>query len=502
MPPYRLFQQSSSFFANAALLVGGTGLSQLIIAGTAPLLTRLYSPREFGVYAVVLALVNFVAAIVCARYEVAVVLPRTNREAANLVALALLAAVAVSAGTAVVAFVAWLWFGAGQPRLFGLLAALLPLSALAAALQQILRSWLIRVHMFTAITVMMVIQAVVMVSLQLAAGAISGSSALYLVAASLIGTVMSVLCVAPSQMGQSVAGLRQAVSMKRIAFVARRYRRFPLYTAPYSLVSQLSQRGPIFLLAVLGSAAAIGSFALAQRTIYLPITVVVVSLSQAFFRRAAGNLHRRDVPELVRRVLVSSALVFGPLFAISAFNMPGIFAFVFGAQWRPAGEYGAWLACAAIMMFLTYWLDRVYDMLGRQRLALVMEASYNLVSLLLFALILHFERSVLLAVAAFSVVSAAYGIVYLAVTLRIARFDIRILGETVLALLAVAAYCGVLNFVLGKLFGYGVAYGVLLVLASLPPVVLGVLTAVQKIRLRPLGVPEATPPMPESSLAP
>jgi len=60
----------------------------------------------------------------------------------------------------------------------------------------------------------------------------------------------------------------------------------------------------------------------------------------------------------------------------------------------------------------------------------------------------------------------------------------------------------VLNFVLGKLFGYGVAYGVLLVLASLPPVVLGVLTAVQKIRLRPLGVPEATPPMPESSLAP
>ncbi|MEI9997273.1 MAG: oligosaccharide flippase family protein [Rhizomicrobium sp.] len=493
MPFPKSLSRSTSFFTNTLLLVGGSGFSQFVLAATAPLLTRLYAPADFGVYAVLQSLANFAAAVASLRYETAIMLPRTDRAAANVAVLSFAAVGLLSLLTVPVTIVAWRVLGGVRGvRIPFELAMLVPLSIAALGVQQVLRSWFLRSHMFAAVTVLLVVQAVVMVGLQIAAGFAWGSQAFYLAAASLLGTVVSTFVVLPALRREGLGRLRQAISRRRLAAVARRYRRFPLYTAPFSFIAQITQRGPILLLALLAGPAATGAFALAQRTIYLPITVVITSLSQAFYRRAAGKLHDPVVHGLVRRVLLALVLLAGPLFILTAFDMPGIFAFVFGAAWREAGRYGAWLALAAFAMSLTFWLDRVFEMQGRQRLALVLETAFNLVCLPLLALVLYGTRSVEYTVIAFSMLSILYNLLYLGVSLDIARIERRLLFETVAAALAVVLYSMAIHYGLRALTDDDMLYAALAAALAMPPVVLGILIALGRIVPPRLAAARAT----------
>jgi O-antigen/teichoic acid export membrane protein len=474
MPLSRLLTRRTSFLANTALLAGGAGLSQVVLAITAPLLTRLYSPADFGVYAVLLALVNFASIVASLRYEGAIVLPRTDRAAANLAALSLALAAAVSLASVPVALLLWRL----DARLTPALALLIPLSVAALGVQQVMRAWLMRRHLFGAVTLILVVQSVVMVALQIAAGLLWGSHPFPLMAASLTGTLAGTLAGLPALRGSSWTGL----SLRRARAMAGRYRRFALYTAPYSFVAQVSQRGPILLLAALGTAATTGAFALAQRIVYLPIGVIASSLSQAFYRHAAGRLAEPDVQALLRRVLLCAALALGPVFVIAGFNMETLFGLAFGAAWRSAGRYGAWLALAGFTSCLTYWLDRVYDLAGRQRLALVLELGFNLASLSIFGLVLYRTHNAEWATAALAITAALYSLLYLAVTLRIARSPWRTLGETVAAMLGMGLYGALVHYGVRSLVGYGAAYGVLVTLLILLPMLMGIRIAVENRR--------------------
>jgi lipopolysaccharide exporter len=476
MPFSRLLARRTSFFANTALLVGGSGLSQIVLAITAPLLTRLYSPADFGVYAVLLALVNFGAIIASLRYEAAIVLPKTDRAAANLAALSLfLVAVITLASVPVAALASW-----KDARVTPGMALLVPLSVATLGVQQVLRSWLMRLHLFGAVTLILVAQSVVMVGLQVAAGLAWGSGAFPLMAASLIGTIVGTLAGLPA-----LAGLgppRTGISLHRMRAMAWRYRRFALYTAPYSFVAQVSQRGPILLLAALGTASATGAFALAQRIVYLPIGVVVTALSQAFYRHAAGRLQAPDVQALMRRVLLGAALTMGPVFVIAGFNMETLFGFVFGASWRSAGHYATWLALAGFLSFMTYWLDRVYDMTGRQRLALLLELGFNVASLSVFGLVLYRTKNAEWATAALAATVALYSTIYLAVTLQIAQNSWKVFAETIVAVIGVGLYGALVHFGVRRLVGYDAAYGVLVTFLTALPMMLGVRIALKKHR--------------------
>ena len=89
-------------FAGAAMtLIAGAGAGQLIGIITAPIITRLYSPTEFGVYSVAVSIL-VVSVIACLRYDFAILLPSDDLTAANLLALSLAIDVLTSLVLAVV----------------------------------------------------------------------------------------------------------------------------------------------------------------------------------------------------------------------------------------------------------------------------------------------------------------------------------------------------------------------------------------------------------------
>ncbi len=77
----------NNFAKRVSLLIGATAVAQLILILSMPLLTRLYTPEDFGllaIYSSILAVISVVASL-C--YESAIPLPKNDETAAHILLL-------------------------------------------------------------------------------------------------------------------------------------------------------------------------------------------------------------------------------------------------------------------------------------------------------------------------------------------------------------------------------------------------------------------------------
>ena len=113
----------SRFVRRLTILSGGFLLGQLLILATSPILTRLFTPAEFGVYAVFTALTGIFGNVLSMRYELAVPIAKGDRDAAALRPRRCCAVVASCAPAAPLTWLGadWLARKTGMPELSGLL---------------------------------------------------------------------------------------------------------------------------------------------------------------------------------------------------------------------------------------------------------------------------------------------------------------------------------------------------------------------------------------------
>lgn len=77
----------SDFSHNVLTLMTGTTIAQAIPIAISPILTRIYTPEDFGVFALFLAIVGFFSVIASGRYEQAILIPKKDEDAINIFAL-------------------------------------------------------------------------------------------------------------------------------------------------------------------------------------------------------------------------------------------------------------------------------------------------------------------------------------------------------------------------------------------------------------------------------
>lgn len=94
--PSPVISRSPSFATDVLKLVTGTTFAQVVTILASPLLTRLYGPEAFGFLALFTSITSIIGVIACMRYELAIMLPKTDEEAANLLGLSLLCVAVVS----------------------------------------------------------------------------------------------------------------------------------------------------------------------------------------------------------------------------------------------------------------------------------------------------------------------------------------------------------------------------------------------------------------------
>src|SRR5690606_7842279 len=89
--------RSNDMVRGASVLAAGTAAGQALILLAMPLVTRLYSPEDFGVLAVYASILALLVVVITLKFETAIVLAESDETAAQLLLLSLAVAAVVSA---------------------------------------------------------------------------------------------------------------------------------------------------------------------------------------------------------------------------------------------------------------------------------------------------------------------------------------------------------------------------------------------------------------------
>lgn len=377
-------------------------MGQSIVILASPLLTRLYSPEDFGLLAVYAGLLGILATVASLRYQLAIPLPESDEEAAHVVVLGLVVVLGITAlSTLIVGF-----FGGplaealNTPSLAPYL-WLLPVGLLLTGIYQVLQYWAIRTKAFSALARTKVTQAIGMVTVQLGAYTV-GPLALLLgqIAGQAAGsTSIGSLAV------QRHWSVFRAVRLRGIGKAANRYRRFPIYSSWTGAFNAAGSQLPPVLLAALFNPAAAGIYVLAHRVLAMPMKLLGRAIADVFYASATDARRNDQLAPLVAGIHEKLAHIAMPPALILVLAGPQLFALVFGEGWRQAGEFAQWMAPWIYMVFITAPLSTLFSLLEKQAQGMLFQGallSTRIVTLLIGA----YYNDVMLAVALFASGSA------------------------------------------------------------------------------------------------
>lgn len=337
-------RRHGGFAAQVATLMSGHGAALAISLLATPLIARIFVPADFGVVAVLLAVVQPLVVIGTLQLGMALVLPADTDAAQKLfdatltwllgvcVTLYALAGVLTLAGVQL-PFAArvggWLWVVPAWVALLGLL--------------RVVVGWLTRGQHFGAIARGEVTAAGVGAGARLGLGVLTGSSVWALIVGNVMGVLAQFAVLRRERPESDTHSHLQPPG--EAARTISQYREFPLFDMPGAFLATLSQSIPVLVLGSLYSALTAGLFAMAVRLIGAPGRIMANAVRRVFLQRAASlrnSGHSLRGPHF-KTTATLVLLGIAPAMILWLFGTE-LMTLLLGARWAEAGRYAEILA--------------------------------------------------------------------------------------------------------------------------------------------------------------
>lgn len=405
----------SRFARAVSVLAGGTAGAQLIVIAASPILTRLYTPEDFGLLAVFTAVLSILSVISSLRYQLAIPLPESDDKAINVAALSFIVLIGL---TILLSVFVW---GLGNSFLILLNSQglkpylwLLPVGLASVGVYQILQYWSLRAKDFGLIAKTKMVQSTSVVGFQLIGASIGP---LALLASRAIGQIIVGMMLLRNSC-LSISLIKSKINFSTLLSSAKEYKQFPLFSSWAGLLNAAgAQMPPLFFAAVFGPAAA-GGYMLAQRVINMPISVIGTAVSDVFLPSSIDAKREDRLRAQVHKLLVALASLILPFGIFIFFIAPDSFQVVFGNNWRFAGEIVRYLSPMLAIQFLVNPISRIFVTIEKQGLALIYQ--FFLFSIRLFSLIFIYVMDLRLieSVIIFGAFSVVGYLIYLVLIIR------------------------------------------------------------------------------------
>lgn len=323
-----------------AILASGAAAAQVFTLSISPLLTRLYTPDEFGSLGAVLSLSGIFAVAVHGRYNLAISIPRSDRQANVLFLLASIFTFCASVfcGLVLALCGAFGLLKAPSPLLFAFSVAIL---TLFNAQLDVFSYWQGRNKKYAYTAKISVLRsfATGLSQIALAFGHFSG-----LIIGALFGPGCAVMIAARSH--SSSFSRPEKLQLKLIA-LARRYKSFPLYSMPQGLLASFGLNSAPLIFGMYFGSAAVGQYWLAYRILVAPIALVGGAYRQVVLTSFSGGdnkfvSHRKSA---LKHTAVLASIGIAVSCVVILFGEP-VFSYVFGKSWSLAGVVAGWLSVA------------------------------------------------------------------------------------------------------------------------------------------------------------
>ncbi len=355
-------------------------------------------PSAYAGWALLLSIVLVVASVCTLRYELAIVLPESHDEAASLMigSMGSVCVIAFVSGLLIAWFRFWLIGGSFYAELSSWLWSV-PFMIVFMGIYQASNAWFTRTREFKWYSLSQIALPFLTISCQILAALWGIRSASGLIIGTLVGQFLATGLAMTLIYVHYGRLIQRAISKRKIRETLFKYKAYPLYMTPYTLVATARERLVYFLFAASGERSHLAFYNLSARLVNFPNSLISSAVRPVFFQHAASTDFRllEHPVNKALRILVGCIIPFWILFL---FYAEDLFALFFGEPWRDASLYSMILSVPAVPLLLGNWLDRAFDALGRQRLAFVLESVFSVFSVVALALGILFFKSVLIAV--------------------------------------------------------------------------------------------------------
>jgi lipopolysaccharide exporter len=364
---------SSNFSANVLKLITGSVFAQSLGIFVAPIVTRLFLPEAFGIAAIFISLTSVIGSVACLRYELSIMLPESDEDAANLLAVCLCSVLIVTfiSTASIWAFKYEIVHLLNAPEL-GMYFWLIPFMVLIGGIYMCLNLWNSRAKRFGQVSIVNVISSTVMQSSKLGFGFSGYCNGGALIVATVLGRFISTLILIGQIWHQDNRLFRAGLKWKKMIAGLKKFKKFPLFSTWSALLNTASHQLPAWILAFYFSPKVVGYFAFATSVVSLPMGIVGQAVAQVFFQKASELQHHNgELAILVEKIF--EKLVSIGLYPILMLTLIGkdVFAVLFGERWEEAGVYVQLIGLMVFFRFISSPMSTLFSVLEKQGSGLV-----------------------------------------------------------------------------------------------------------------------------------
>ncbi|MDP4224975.1 MAG: oligosaccharide flippase family protein [Bacteroidota bacterium] len=367
-------------------MITGTTISQTLPIAISPILTRLYSPSDFGVLSLYLALTSVMGVIITGRYEMTIVLSENNKDAFSLAIVGILISMIISS----IFFVIICFFSHQLSNCLGNdniqeWLYVLPLSLLLTGFYQVLIYWYNRNKYYTQLSLSRVIQngSAVVIQSSLGYGKLITQGGLII--GTILGQFISVAMLIKLNL-KTFVELFPSVTYSRLIENAKEYRNFPLISIWGALLDTASVHTPLFIISMFFGTSIAGSFSFSFKILTIPIVLISTSIAQVLFQKI-NQIHKEKPEEMlsyVSRIFILLSILCIPFMCIFLTFGKELFTFAFGKNWSMAGEFASILSLSAGIRFIVSPLSALLLLKHNVKKAVVWQICYFALSTTLF----------------------------------------------------------------------------------------------------------------------
>ena len=331
--------QKSRYKKNILTMVSGRVISQLIPILLTPVLTRIYSPAEFGVFAVYSTIISVLSMVSNLRYCLAIILAKDKKVARNLVFISSTFSIII------VGFLAILlvWQGTFLFDFFNIEILkdylwVLIFNILIVALFESMFYYMLKTKKYKAFTIISIIQSVSLVLVRIGWGywvnIETGLMVSYLISY-IIAYVLMLFT-----LGIFKGTSETKITKEGIRELLVEYRKFPIFSLPADTLATLTNLSPNILLNTFFGKVNAGYFSLSEKLLGAPLWFVTSSVGDVFRQEVAEQYKRKESCLPIFKKTAQGLFLFGliPFIAIF-FIFPPTIPFLFGSEWEPVGNF-------------------------------------------------------------------------------------------------------------------------------------------------------------------
>ncbi len=391
-----IFSFKSKFTRSVITLVTGTALAQAIPLALSPILTRLYTPEDFGILATYMSLAAVFSVIVSLKYDIAIIIPEKDEDSASIIVVSIIIACIISIIVFLVVFffnTQLTWFLTDNEHDAKTLAKWLyfiPFSVFFMGIFNAISFWFNRKTLYKRMAVSKIINTGGMTGTQIGTGVLTHSP-IGLLLGFIFGRVFSVLYLI-HKIRRDNDSVFNKVTKDTMLLVMKKYKRFPCFTMPAEFVNVISNQLPIFVIGKFFGGGILGNYSLMERVLNAPMSLLGKSVLDVFKQRASedyvklGNCTGIFVKTLKTLILLS---IFPTVFLF--FLSPVVFGYIFGEEWNMAGEFAQIFSVLLFFKFTASPLSYMFNIAEKQHYDMFWQIGLFIFAMISFVIGIHYN---------------------------------------------------------------------------------------------------------------